>query len=48
MPVINTNTGKVLISDEELLKAAKEWLAKYTNEEFSKMLKDHIKENKNE
>ena len=43
MPIINTNTGKVIVTDEELLKKAKEWIASYSHEEFSKMIKDEIK-----
>ena len=42
MPVVDTKTGKILITDKELLKAAKKWVASMTKEEFSKMLKEEI------
>ena len=34
MPIVNTNTGKVLATDKQLSKKAKDWLANKTDEEL--------------
>jgi len=49
MPIINMNTGKVLVTDKQLTKDVKKFLASKTTEEWEKiikeeMAKDNIKE----
>ena len=44
MPIVNTNTGKVLATDEELIKRAKDWLASKTDEELEEEILRLIEE----
>jgi len=44
MPIVNTNTGKVLVADKELVKKAKDWLANKTDEELEEEILRLIKE----
>ena len=38
--IVDMRTGKVLVTDKQLVKDAKKWVASFTHDEFSKMLKE--------
>ena len=38
MPIINMETGKVLVTDKQLIKGLKKWLANCSNKEWCKKL----------
>ena len=38
--IIDMRTGKVLVTDKQLIKDAKKWVASFTFDEFSKMLEE--------
>jgi hypothetical protein len=42
MPIVNTNTGKIIATDEELIKKAKEWFASMTDEELTKLFEEEM------
>lgn len=46
MPIINTGTGKILVTDEQLIKDAKEFFAGITDEELSTEILKSSKEAK--
>ena len=43
MPIINMNTGKVLVTDKQLMKDVKKFLASKTDEEWAKIIKEEYK-----
>lgn len=40
MPIIDMRTGKVLVTDKQLIKDLTKWLASITKEEWHKMLEE--------
>jgi len=46
MPIVNTNTGKVLVTDKQLSKKAKDWLVSKTDEELESAIEVLQKEGK--
>ena len=40
MPIIDTNTGRVIVTDEDLIKEAKEWIGSKSNKEWEKLIKE--------
>ena len=46
MSIIDSHTGKVLMTDKQLIKEVKKWLASKTNKQLIRELKKMEKENK--
>jgi len=40
MPIIDTKTKKVLVTDKQLIKDLKKWLASFTKDEWRKKLEE--------